>query len=260
MRLSFDAMLSKAVPSLRRSIQTLLSRPLTLRESAIAAALMLIVGTIYCQIYCFLAIPQRHWGPMPLFASVHRASVDIVPAFAVFELGKRLPLRTRIWAWIGLAALFAVAVAVAVAWRMQLHIMTAGLTPRRMAADRIPFMGLAATGIAYYSLRHRLVGRRSDRGRISDPIGAMPPPSSIEWVRAAGNYVEIQMGGRTRLLRMTLRQARRLLPAGEFIQIHRSVIVNRERIAAVKGKRRVEMIDGTAFTIGDAHRINLPIP
>ena len=57
---------------------------------------------------------------------------------------------------------------------------------------------------------------------------------------------------------MTLRQARAVLPGDQFVQIHRSVIVNRERIATVKGRRSLQMTDGTEFAVGDAHRSNLP--
>ena len=134
--------------------------------------------------------------------------------------------------------------------------MSSGLTVRHMAVDRIPFLLLAAAALAFYSLRLRTVAdygpwTASDAERI-------PPAKAIDWVKAAGNYVEIRVVGRTRLFRMTLRQARELLPEDQFVQIHRSVIVNRQRIATVKGRRTVRMTDGTEFAVGDAHRLNFP--
>jgi LytTr DNA-binding domain len=141
--------------------------------------------------------------------------------------------------------------------RMQVHPMSSGLTTRHMAVDRIPFMLLAAAALTYYWLRAAR-GANGDPWTAGDERDRIPPAKAIDWIKAAGNYVEIRVAGRTRLLRMTLRQARALLPREQFIQIHRSVIVNRARIATVKGRRSVEMADGTSFTVGDAHRSNLP--
>jgi DNA-binding LytR/AlgR family response regulator len=251
------AMLAQAFPLVRRWLNVMLNRPLTLREAVIVGVVLLTAGTIYCQIYCLLALQQMHGASMPLWASVHRASVDVAPAFAAFELGKRVPPQPRWWHWLALIIFFAAAIALAVLWRLQLHKMDMALSPRRIAVDRLPFMAFAALGIAYYHARLRQKRAQSLEQRSGDSPEVMPPMNAIDWVKAAGNYVEIKAGDRTRLLRMTLRQAAEMLPQGGFVQIHRSVIDNRARIVRMNGRQRVSMADGTEFRVGDAYRSNL---
>jgi hypothetical protein len=249
-------MLAQAIPPARRWVIAALTRPFSLREALIACPLLLAVGVVYCQIYCLLALQQMHGASMPVLGSVARAGSDVIPAFVVFEIGKRVSALPRARRAIGFAVLLIGGIALGVLIRRQFVIMSPALTVRHMAVDRIPFMLLAAMALTYYWRRARHGGQEDpwpDAGRER-----IPPAKAIDWVKAAGNYVEIRMGGRTRLLRMTLRQARALLPGDQFVQIHRSVIVNRDRIAAVRGRRSVEMADGTSFAVGDAHRSNLP--
>jgi len=52
----------------------------------------------------------------------------------------------------------------------------------------------------------------------------------VEFVSAAANYVELKSGDACYLLRATMMQTEKILPAGEFIRVHRSHIV---RIAAI---------------------------
>ena len=59
-------------------------------------------------------------------------------------------------------------------------------------------------------------------------------PSTIAWVEAAGNYVEIHAGGAMHLARGTLAGFElRLAPHG-FVRVHRSRLVNRARMTALK--------------------------
>lgn len=250
-------MLLQAVRPARRWLNTALTRPLTFAEALVIGLALVAAGTAYCQIYCLLALQQMHGATMPLAASLARGNADVLPAFLVFESGKRALQLSRVRRWLVIAAILAGGIVLGVVIRSQVRDMSPGLTLRHMVVDRTLFMLLAAAALAYYSLR----GRRAmseDPWRESDERERIPPSNAIEWIKAAGNYVEIRAAGRTRLLRITLRETRALLPDDQFIQIHRSVIVNRERIATVKGRRSVEMADGTAFTVGDAHRSNLP--
>jgi len=59
-------------------------------------------------------------------------------------------------------------------------------------------------------------------------------PGEISHVEAAGNYVEFHAGGRTHLVRGTLASWEARLTALGFVRIHRSRLVNRTRIAAIK--------------------------
>ncbi|MBA5636320.1 response regulator transcription factor [Duganella sp. LX20W] len=57
--------------------------------------------------------------------------------------------------------------------------------------------------------------------------------SEIDWVEASDYYSTLHVGGRTHLLRRSLADLDALLAAHGFARIHRSTIVNLERIAAL---------------------------
>ena len=250
-------MISSAISFARKWVTIVLTRPLRFGEAVGVGSAILGLGTIYCQIYCLLALQQMHGMSMPILASAHRASVDVISSFVAFELSKRVMLRDRHWNWLLVVFIFAAIVALAVYWRMQLDLMNSGLTPRRMAVDRIPFMALAAAGLAYYRWRLRHPVSPIPGARASCDLESLPPAGAIEWVKAAGNYVEIRVSGHTRLVRGALHQIAAVLPEPQFVQIHRSVIVNRAKVAGTNGRRTVRMTDGTEFSVGDAYRSNL---
>src|SRR5262249_33746961 len=52
----------------------------------------------------------------------------------------------------------------------------------------------------------------------------------IDWIEAAGNYVHLHVGKDDHLLRESLSGLEKKLDPGEFVRIHRSAIVNLERI------------------------------
>lgn len=52
----------------------------------------------------------------------------------------------------------------------------------------------------------------------------------IEWIEAAGNYVDIHIGNETHLLRETMNNLEAKLDPSKFLRIHRSTIVNIDRI------------------------------
>ncbi len=54
--------------------------------------------------------------------------------------------------------------------------------------------------------------------------------SDIDWIEAASYYACLHVGGDTHIIRRTLSELERDLGAGKFIRIHRSIIVNLERI------------------------------
>jgi two-component system LytT family response regulator len=52
----------------------------------------------------------------------------------------------------------------------------------------------------------------------------------IDWVEASGDYARIHAGKQTHLVSQRMNALERLLDAGEFIRIHRSLIVNLKRV------------------------------
>ena len=55
----------------------------------------------------------------------------------------------------------------------------------------------------------------------------------LEAVVAAGNYVQLVAGGRSHLLRLTLTEMERQLDPAKFVRVHRSTIVNVDRIREI---------------------------
>jgi hypothetical protein len=73
-------------------------------------------------------------------------------------------------------------------------------------------------------------------------------PGQIAWIEAAGNYVEIHVGGATHLERGTLAAFEAKLAGRGFVRIHRSRLINRARIAGFRptpsGDLEITLDDG----------------
>ncbi|HEY2378028.1 MAG TPA: LytTR family DNA-binding domain-containing protein [Gemmatimonadaceae bacterium] len=87
------------------------------------------------------------------------------------------------------------------------------------------------------------------------------PANDIEWADAAGNYVRLHASGRTHLYRETMKAFELRLDARRFVRIHRSAIVNIDRVAQIEpyvhGEYVVTMRDGTRLTSSRAHSAGL---
>ena len=58
--------------------------------------------------------------------------------------------------------------------------------------------------------------------------------TDIDWIEAAGYYACVHAAGVTHVIRRTLSELERDLGAERFIRIHRSIIVNVERIQGLE--------------------------
>jgi len=130
---------------------------------------------------------------------------------------------------------------------------------RPVIADRLPGITLTAIAIAWASRQARM--ENSARAPAQGPVTSeLPPADYIDWVRAAGNYVEIRVGGRSVLRRMTMAQAEQALVGKAFVRVHRSMLLNRARIAGLdrdERPRHVRLTDGSVVKVGEAYRANL---
>lgn len=74
----------------------------------------------------------------------------------------------------------------------------------------------------------------------------------IDWIEAAGNYVRIHAGQTAHLLRETMKSFEARLDPARFVRIHRSAIVNVDRIVELRpmlhGEHTVILKDGTRLT------------
>lgn len=92
-----------------------------------------------------------------------------------------------------------------------------------------------------------------------DLASVLESPAGIEWIKAAGNYVEVRRGGRTLLLRSTMQSLERMLDNSRFVRIHRQVIVNTDYVdTSVRGRSGnvVQLKDGTTFKVGNRYGTN----
>ena len=85
--------------------------------------------------------------------------------------------------------------------------------------------------------------------------------AEIDWIEAADYYACLHVGNATHLLRRTLLDLERDLDGGVFCRIHRSIIVNLERIRGLElrddGEYEVVLISGVRLRLSRRFRKNL---
>ena len=83
-------------------------------------------------------------------------------------------------------------------------------------------------------------------------------PSEIDWIESAGNYACFHIGSQTRISRETMNAIEYQLERHSFVRIHRTAIVNLERIRRLKpllyGDYEIELRDGTKLPLSRSHR------
>ncbi|MFL5385139.1 MAG: LytR/AlgR family response regulator transcription factor [Longimicrobiaceae bacterium] len=90
---------------------------------------------------------------------------------------------------------------------------------------------------AIQDLLRELRARRGYPSRLVVRSGAQVAfvsTNEVEWIEADGNYARIHARGREYLLRDTMRALEARLDPDRFVRIHRSAIVNVERISTVE--------------------------
>lgn len=92
-----------------------------------------------------------------------------------------------------------------------------------------------------------------ERGRLR-----LVPVADVDWIGAAGNYVELHVGRSTHLVRGSLKELDDRLPAGRFARVHRSTIVNLDRVKELQpwshGDLLVLLDDGTELRLSRRYR------
>jgi DNA-binding LytR/AlgR family response regulator len=205
---------------------------------ALAAAFAVIAAiAIYCLSYT--AFAGRAESPLD---AIGWAVVNVLPWLAAFEIAKRVSRPA------GKAAVVAAALFVSLA--LQWLLLDGSGSPGFELVRRLP--GLIATSalVAVGGLA------RSER-RAAGDAGELPlAPAQLDWIAAAGNYVELHGCGRILLFRASLGAVEERLRGHGFVRIHRSTIVRRERIARVR-PADVLLRDGTSLRTGKRFRASL---
>jgi two-component system, LytTR family, response regulator len=123
--------------------------------------------------------------------------------------------------------------------------------PARDPAAPMPDAAAAAAGRA--PLDRLLV---KEEGRMY-----FVPVGEIDWIEAFGNYARLHTGQRTHLIRETMSTLERALDVRRFARIHRSTIVNLDRIKQMdlwgSGDYMVRLSDGTQLKLSRWYRDRL---
>lgn len=80
----------------------------------------------------------------------------------------------------------------------------------------------------------------------------------VDWIEASRNYVKIHTGDKVHVMRETMSHIEKKLDPDRFVRIHRSTIVNVDRISKIEpgygSESRVELENGTHLMISRAYR------
>jgi DNA-binding LytR/AlgR family response regulator len=208
-----------------------------LPNAALLPASIAIVAAValYCVAYTGLAGRSE-----PIGEAAAWAMINVLPWFLAFEAAKRASA-------LGLKVM---ALAAALAASMLLHVLLAGLPaePGFELVRRLPALllviGLLALG--------RLPAAAEAQQSREIPL----LPRQIDWISAAGNYVELHGSGRTIVHRSSLSSVEADLAAHGFVRIHRSTLVRRDAVARVR-PNDVLLADGTSLPTGKRYRSTL---
>lgn len=211
-----------------------LKRPLKTSHAVAAALALSAAVALYCLAYTALAggseSPARALG---------WAIVNVLPWAAAFEIGKRcrrIP-STGLVLGAALAASLALGLALGNWSGFGFEVV------RRLPGLLIVTSLLATGGLA----------ARPRPASAAEPVELPLPPDRIDWIAAAGNYVELHGGGRILLHRAPLSLVEAQLESRGFVRVHRSTLVRRDRIARVRPLDLV-LLDGTILKIGKRYR------
>jgi two-component system LytT family response regulator len=82
--------------------------------------------------------------------------------------------------------------------------------------------------------------------------------ADIDWCEAQGNYVRVHVGAQEHLVRDTMSHLESELDPDQFLRIHRSTIVNMDRIqemqSSFNGEYLIRLRDGTRLTLSRGYR------
>jgi two-component system, LytTR family, response regulator len=85
--------------------------------------------------------------------------------------------------------------------------------------------------------------------------------ADVDWAEASANYVRLHVGPRTYQMRTTMSELERQLDPAQFTRIHRSAIVNLDRIREIRpewhGEYEVALVTGATLRLSRGYRDRL---
>lgn len=87
------------------------------------------------------------------------------------------------------------------------------------------------------------------------------PARDVDWIEAAGDYPRLHVGKTSPVVRDTMKALAAQLDPTRFLRIHRSTIVNLERVKELqpmfKGEYVIVLLDGTELKLSRGYRDHL---
>lgn len=79
----------------------------------------------------------------------------------------------------------------------------------------------------------------------------------LDWVKASGNYLFLQVNGRRHIHKISLCKLEEILPTDRFARIHKSCLVQVSKIDKVELTKNEVIIAGHALPLGRTYRERL---
>jgi two-component system LytT family response regulator len=93
--------------------------------------------------------------------------------------------------------------------------------------------------------------------RDGDDI-TLVPTSDIEWIDAAGDYMCVHVKNKTHVMRVTMKQLEALLDPALFLRVHRSTLINAQRVVSLtahdNGEFFVTLSQGARLKVSRGYR------
>lgn len=209
-------------------------KPLTPTELALLTFGVAAAVAVYCLGYAALSGRSEGFG-----SALAWALVNVAPWIPALELAKRAKGAAGVAGALAIAFITSLGLGLLADPQAQLDF---------EAWRRVP----ALAGIAGLA-----VALKWSQARAETPAEPLPLlPRQIDWVQAAGNYIELRTGDRTIVHRSSIGAAERDLAKHGFVRIHRSTLVRRDRIARVR-PQDIVLTDGTQLKVGKRFRSQL---
>jgi len=132
------------------------------------------------------------------------------------------------------------------------------------ARRRLQQVGLTTLTERLGNLVRHTAGRSRPLERLAikkDGESVVVRTDAIDWIEAQANYVRLHCGTQTHLLRRSLTSLEETLDPFQFARIHRTAIVNADRIRRLipwsHGDMKVTLIDGTLLNLSRRYRERL---
>ncbi len=227
--------------------------------------------------------PIETWKPFALeFSSTYVAFI-LFPIILMFD--ERYPIASRKWplrvlCHIPMSMLFSLLhISGFVALRKLIYRLAGDVYTFTDLSYAIPYeyrkdlMSYIAVMVVIYGYREILRLRhgeaqieQSEEERImvsKSGVFKFIDPFDVDWVEAAGNYVELHVGEETFMLRATMKEIENRLGTKDFARIHRSTIIRRNFMDRVKpamnGDKLIYLKDGTELRLSRRYNDNLKL-